>query len=143
MRVLVAEDDARMAGLLRRGLTEDGYAVDVVADGPETVWMAAEHPYATIVLDCMLPGLDGVEVCRRLRGSGCWAPIIMLTARTSVGDRVAGLDAGADDYLGKPFHFAELSARVRALVRRGDRERPVVLEVGRLRLDPAQRRAWR
>jgi two-component system OmpR family response regulator len=143
MRVLVAEDDVRMAGLLHRGLTEDGYAVDLVADGPDTIWMAAEHPYATIVLDCMLPGLDGFEVCRRLRRAACWAPIIMLTARTSVADRVAGLDAGADDYLGKPFNFAELSARVRALVRRGQQERPVNLEVGRLRLDPAQRRVWR
>src|SRR5262245_45987805 len=99
MRVLVAEDDPRMAGLLRRGLTEDGYAVDVVGDGTEAVWMARENPYATIVLDCMLPGLDGFEACRQLRDGGCWAPIIMLTARTSVPDRVAGLDAGADDYL--------------------------------------------
>jgi two-component system OmpR family response regulator len=143
MRVLVAEDDTRMAGLLRRGLTEDGYAVDVVGDGPEAVWMARENPYSTIVLDCMLPGLDGFEACRRLRGAGCWAPIIMLTARTSVSDRVAGLDAGADDYLGKPFSFAELSARIRALVRRGQQERPAVLHAGGLRLDPAQRRAWR
>jgi two-component system OmpR family response regulator len=143
MRVLVAEDDARMAGLLRRGLTEDGYAVDVVGNGPEAVWMAGENPYSTIVLDCMLPGLDGFEICRRLRSTGCWAPIIMLTARTSVPDRVAGLDAGADDYLSKPFSFAELSARVRALVRRGQQERPAVLEAGGLRLDPAQRRVWR
>jgi two-component system, OmpR family, response regulator len=143
MRVLVAEDDVRMAGLLRRGLTEDGYAVDVVADGPDALWMASENPYSTVVLDLMLPGLDGVEVCRRLRQAGCWAPILMLTARTSVRDRVAGLDAGADDYLGKPFSFAELSARIRALVRREQRERPAVLEACGLRLDPAQRRAWR
>jgi two-component system OmpR family response regulator len=143
MRVLVAEDDVRMAGLLRRGLTEDGYAVDIVADGPDAVWMARENPYSTIVLDLMLPGLDGIEVCRRLRQTGCWAPILMLTARTSVPDRVAGLDAGADDYLGKPFSFAELSARIRALVRREQHERPAVLEACGLRLDPAQRRAWR
>jgi two-component system OmpR family response regulator len=143
MRVLVAEDDTRMAGLLRRGLAEDGYAVDVVGEGPEALWMARENPYSAIVLDCMLPGLDGFETCRRLRDERCWAPIIMLTARTSVADRVAGLDAGADDYLGKPFAFAELSARVRALVRRGQHERPAVLRNGGLRLDPAQRRVWR
>jgi two-component system, OmpR family, response regulator len=143
MRVLVAEDNTRMAGLLRRGLEENGYAVDVVADGPEALWMAEENPYAAIVLDVMLPGVDGFEVCRRLRERGQWAPVVMLTARTAVADRVEGLDAGADDYLAKPFSFAELAARLRALVRRGAGERPVILESGDLRLDPARRRAWR
>jgi two-component system, OmpR family, response regulator len=143
MRVLVAEDNTRMARLLRRGLEEDGYAVDVVGDGPDAVWMAAENDYAAIVLDVMLPGLDGFEVCRRLREHGQWAPVVMLTARTAVADRVEGLDAGADDYLAKPFSFAELAARLRALVRRGAGERPVILESGDLRLDPARRHAWR
>jgi two-component system OmpR family response regulator len=143
MRVLIAEDDVRMAELLRRGLQEDGYAVDVVGDGNEAVWMAAENQYSAIVLDCMLPGLSGFDVCRRLRAASCWAPVIMLTARTAAEDRVEGLDAGADDYVCKPFSFAELSARVRAQVRRGQAQRPAVIEVGNLRLDPAQRRAWR
>jgi two-component system OmpR family response regulator len=143
MRVLVAEDNARMARLLRRGLEENGYAVDVVGDGPEAVWMGEENPYAAIVLDVMLPGLDGFEVCRRLRAHGQWAPVVMLTARTSVEDRVEGLDAGADDYLAKPFSFAELAARLRALVRRGAAARPAVVESGDLRLDPARRHAWR
>jgi two-component system OmpR family response regulator len=143
MRVLVAEDNARMARLLRRGLEENGYAVDVVGDGPDALWMAEENDYAAIVLDVMLPGLDGFEVCRRLREHGQWAPVVMLTARTTVADRVEGLDAGADDYLAKPFSFAELAARLRALVRRGAGERPVILESGDLRLDPAKRHAWR
>src|SRR5580704_17375165 len=143
MRVLIAEDDIRMAELLRRGLQEDGYAVDVVGDGNEAVWMAAENQYSAIVLDCMLPGLNGFDVCRRLRAASCWAPVIMLTARTAAEDRVEGLDAGANDYVCKPFSFAELSARVRAQVRRGQAQRPAVIEVGDLRLDPAQRRAWR
>ncbi|MGH9060584.1 MAG: response regulator transcription factor, partial [Acidimicrobiales bacterium] len=143
MRVLVVEDDVRMAGLLKRGLEEDGHAVDLAADGPVAVWMGTENEYAAIVLDVMLPGFDGFEVCRRLRAAEQWAPIVMLTARTQIEDRVEGLDAGADDYLAKPFSFAELSARVRALIRRGQRERPVVLRVGELRLDPARRRAFR
>jgi two-component system, OmpR family, response regulator len=143
MRVLVAEDNTRMARLLRRGMEENGYAVDVVGDGPEAVWMGEENQYAAIVLDVMLPGLDGFEVCRRLREHGQWAPVVMLTARTAVADRVEGLDAGADDYLAKPFSFAELAARLRALVRRGAGERPVLLESGDLRLDPARRHAWR
>jgi two-component system OmpR family response regulator len=111
--------------------------------GPDGVWMGTENPYSAIVLDVMLPGFDGFEVARRLRAAGRWAPILLLTARTEVADRVEGLDAGADDYLAKPFSFAELSARIRALVRRGQPERPVVLAVGDLRLDPASRRAWR
>jgi two-component system OmpR family response regulator len=141
--VLVAEDNVRMARLLRRGLEEDGYAVDVAPSGPEAVWLGEENEYAAIVLDVMLPGLDGFEVCRRLRGRGQWAPVVMLTARTAVQDRVEGLDAGADDYLAKPFSFAELTARLRALIRRGAGVRPAVLQSGDLRLDPARRQAWR
>src|SRR5579883_451628 len=143
MRLLVVEDEPRMAGLLKRGLEEEGHSVDVVGTGPEGVWMGTENPYSAIVLDVMLPGFDGFEVARRLRAAGRWAPILLLTARTEVADRVEGLDAGADDYLAKPFSFVELSARIRALVRRGQPERPVVLSVGDLRLDPASRRAWR
>lgn len=132
-----------MAVLLRRGLTEDGYAVDVATTGTDAVWHASEFAYDAVLLDVMLPGLDGVEVCRRLRAAGRWMPVLMLTARDEVADRVRGLDAGADDYLIKPFSFAELSARVRALIRRGVIERPAELVVGDLRLDPAARRAWR
>ena len=137
------EDDERMAELLKQGLEEQGHAVDVVHDGPDGVWMATENRYAAIILDAMLPGLDGFEVARRMRSAGCWAPVLLLTARTGVDDRVKGLDAGADDYLAKPFSFDELAARLRALVRRGQPERPVVLEVGDMRLDPATRRASR
>lgn len=143
MRLLVVEDDERMADMLKRGLSEQGHAVDVVGDGPEAVWMATENTYSAIVLDVMLPGFDGFEVCRRLRAAERWSPIVMLTARTEIRDRVEGLDAGADDYLAKPFSFSELSARLRALVRRGQPERPTVLSVGELKLDPAQRRGWR
>jgi two-component system OmpR family response regulator len=143
MRVLVAEDETRMAALLRRGLEEEGYSVDVSVDGAEAVWMATENDYDVIVLDVMLPGMDGFEVCRRLRAQERWAPVLMLTARVAVEDRVRGLDAGSDDYLTKPFSFAELVARLRALIRRGSHERPALLEVGDLRLDPARRQAWR
>ena len=143
MRVLVVEDDLKMASLLRRGLLEEGNAVDVARTGDDALWMAGAVEYDAVVLDLMLPGLDGLEVCRRLRESGVWAPVLMLTARDAVEDRVAGLDAGADDYLPKPFSFAELLARLRALARRGAAERPAVLEVGDLRLDPATRQAWR
>jgi two-component system, OmpR family, response regulator len=143
MRILVVEDDLKMASLLRRGLGEEGHAVDVARAGDDALWMARAVEYEAVVLDLMLPGLDGVEVCRRLRESGVWAPVLMLTARDAVEDRVAGLDAGADDYLPKPFSFAELLARLRALVRRGAVERPAVLEAGDLRLDPATRQAWR
>ncbi|HSV64710.1 MAG TPA: response regulator transcription factor [Mycobacteriales bacterium] len=139
MRLLVVEDEVRMAVLLRRGLSEEGYAVDVAADGPEGLWLAQEHEYDMIVLDAMLPGLDGFEVCRRLRAASRWAPVLMLTARDAVRDRIRGLDAGADDYLVKPFAFGELAARTRALVRRGATARPVVLRVGDLALDPAAR----
>ena len=132
-----------MAMLLRRGLTEEGHAVDLAPNGEEALWIAGAVDYDAVVLDLMLPGIDGVEVCRSLRERGVWAPVLMLTARDGVDDRVAGLDAGADDFLLKPFAFAELLARLRALVRRGTAERPSVLEVGDLRLDPATRRAWR
>jgi two-component system, OmpR family, response regulator len=141
--VLVVEDDARMAELLRRGLQEEGYAVDVASTGEEGVWLGTENDYDAVVLDVMLPEGDGFEVCRRLRQADRWAPVMMLTARDAVPDRVAGLDAGADDYLTKPFSFQELFARVRALVRRGVGERPALLEVGDLRLDPATRRVHR
>jgi two-component system OmpR family response regulator len=143
MRILVAEDELKMASLLHRGLVEEGHAVDLAGTGDDAVWMAQAAEYDAIVLDLMLPGLDGFEVCRRVRENGVWAPVLMLTARDAVEDRVAGLDAGADDYLAKPFSFAELLARLRALVRRGSVERPTVLEVGDLRLDPATRQAWR
>ena len=143
MRVLVVEDETRMAGLLKRALQEEGHAVDVAADGREGLWLASENAYGAIVLDVMLPGLDGFQVCRRLRESGSWVPVLMLTARDAVGDRVRGLDAGADDYLVKPFSLLELAARLRALARRDDRSRPVILAEGDLRLDPAAKRAWR
>jgi two-component system, OmpR family, response regulator len=141
--VLVVEDDLKMAALLRRGLREDGHAAEVAPDGETALWMADAHEFDAIVLDVMLPGIDGFETCRRMRGAGVWAPVLMLTARDAVEDRVAGLDGGADDYLVKPFSFAELLARLRALVRRGPMERPPVLEVGDLRLDPASRQVWR
>jgi two-component system OmpR family response regulator len=143
MRVLVVEDVVKMARALRRGLEEEGYAVDVAANGTDAVWLGTENDYAAIVLDLMLPDTDGFEVCRRLREAGRWAPVLMLTARDAVSDRVRGLDSGADDYLTKPFAFAELLARVRALLRRGPHERPTVLCVGDLELDPAARRVRR
>jgi two-component system OmpR family response regulator len=143
VRVLIVEDELRMASLIRRGLIKEGLAVDVAAKGEDALWMAKASSYDAIVLDVMLPGIDGFETCRLLRSSDIWAPVLMLTARDSVEDRVAGLDTGADDYLVKPFAFAELLARLRALARRGDLERPSVLEVGDLRLDPATHRVWR
>jgi len=143
VRVLVVEDETRMAGLLKRALQEEGHAVDIASDGPEGLWLAKENAYEAVVLDVMLPGLDGIQLCRRLRESGSWVPVLLLTARDSVGDRVRGLDAGADDYLVKPFSLLELAARLRALARRGDRPRPAVLAEGDLRLDPAAKRAWR
>jgi two-component system OmpR family response regulator len=143
VRVLIVEDELRMSSLIRRGLTREGLAADVAGTGEDALWMAEAHDYDAVVLDVMLPGINGFETSRRLRDRGIWAPILMLTARDAVNDRVEGLDAGADDYLVKPFAFAELLARLRALARRGDPERPAVLEVGELRLDPATRRAWR
>jgi len=143
MRVLIVEDEVKMASLIRRGLREEGLAADVAVKGEDALWMAGSTEYDAIVLDVMLPGIDGFETCRRLRGDGVWTPVLMLTARDGVEDRVAGLDGGADDYLTKPFSFAELLARLRALARRGSVERPSVLNVGGLRLDPATRQVWR
>src|SRR5204863_517702 len=143
MRVLVIEDEPKMAVLVARGLREDGHAADVASRGEDGLWMANSAPYDAIVLDVMLPGLDGFATCQRLREQGTWTPVLMLTARDAVKDRVAGLDAGADDYLLKPFSFSELLARLRALVRRAPGERPTQLEAGDLRLDPAARRVWR
>jgi two-component system OmpR family response regulator len=143
MRVLIVEDEVKMAGLLRRGFREEGFAADVARTGDDALWMSRATEYDAIVLDVMLPGVDGFEVCRRLREADVWSPVLMLTARDAVGDRVTGLDAGADDYLTKPFSFAELLARLRALARRPPLERPPILEVGDLRLDPATRRVWR
>jgi two-component system, OmpR family, response regulator len=143
MRVLVVEDEPKMAALLRRGLVEEGHAADVTPQGEEAVWLVEAHQYDAIVLDVMLPGMSGFETCRQMRKAGVWTPVLMLTARDAVEDRVGGLDAGADDYLTKPFSLAELLARLRALVRRGDVERPTELVVGELRLDPASRRVWR
>jgi two-component system OmpR family response regulator len=143
MRVLVIEDDVKMAVLIHRGLRGDGMAADVAITGEDALWMAAATEYDALVLDVMLPGMDGFEVCRRLRADNVWTPILMLTARDAVEDRVIGLDGGSDDYLTKPFSFAELSARLRALVRRGPVERPTVLRAGDLHLDPASRRVWR
>ena len=132
-----------MASALRRGLRAEGMVADVAVRGEDAIWMIAAGEFDAVVLDVMLPGIDGFETCRRLRGDGVWTPIIMLTARDGVTDRVRGLDEGADDYLVKPFSLAELLARLRALARRGPIERPVVLEVGDLRLDPATREVWR
>jgi two-component system, OmpR family, response regulator len=143
MRVLVVEDEVKMAALLRRGLSEEGLAVDVAEEGERALLMAGASDYDAVVLDVMLPGIDGFETCRRLRRDGVWAPVLMLTARGSLDDRVVGLDGGADDYMVKPFAFAELLARLRALVRRGTVERPAAIEVGDLRLDPGTRQVWR
>jgi two-component system OmpR family response regulator len=143
MRVLIVEDELKMASLIRRGLRGDGMAADVAATGEDALWMAGSTEYDVIVLDVMLPGIDGFAVCRRLREDGVWSPVLMLTARDAVEDRVQGLDTGADDYLAKPFSFVELAARLRALARRGPVERPTVLRAGDLHLDPSSRRVWR
>ena len=143
MRLLVVEDESKMAALLRRGLREEGVLSDVAMTGSEAVWLATENDYDAVVLDLMLPDMSGLAVCEKLRAAGVWAPILMLTARGEVEDRVAGLDAGADDYLIKPFAFDELLARLRAVIRRGVVRRPVVIEVGGLRIDPLSRRVWR
>ena len=124
MRVLIVEDQVKMAALIRRGMRGEGIAADVAITGEEALWMADATAYDAVILDIMLPGIDGFEVCRRLRAANVWSPVLLLTARDSVSDRVAGLDGGADDYLTKPFSFAELLARLRALVRRGAVERP-------------------
>jgi two-component system, OmpR family, response regulator len=143
MRVLVVEDEKKLAGLLARGLREEGYAADIAERGEEALWMANAVAYDAILLDVMLPGLDGFAICKRLREGGVWSPVLMLTARDAVDDRVTGLDAGADDYLSKPFSFEELLARIRSLTRRAPVERPAVIAVGDLRLDPGAHRAWR
>jgi len=143
VRILIVEDERKLAALLARGLREEGHAVDVSGSGEDAVWMAQAAAYDAIVLDVMLPGLDGFAVCRKLREHEVWTPVLMLTARDAVEDRVAGLDSGADDYLAKPFAFDELLARLRALTRRGAGERPTELSVDGLRLDPASRRVWR
>jgi two-component system OmpR family response regulator len=143
MHVLVVEDSARMASVLRRGLAEEGYSVDVAASGEQAIDVTTRHAYDAIILDVMLPGVDGFEVCRQIRRNGCLTPAMMLTARVQIDDRVRGLDAGADDYLTKPFAFAELLARLRALLRRGPLERPATVSVGDLRLDPTRRSVTR
>lgn len=143
MRVLVVEDEPKLAALIARALREEGHPTDVTDVGEEALLLASSAPYDAIVLDVMLPDLDGFEIVRRLRARRIWTPVLMLTARDAVSDRVGGLDAGADDYLTKPFAFDELLARLRAVVRRGPVERPTVLQAGDLRLDPAAHRAWR
>ncbi|HEU5372220.1 MAG TPA: response regulator transcription factor [Gaiellaceae bacterium] len=143
MRVLVVEDEPKLAALVARALREEGHAADVAERGADAIWMAQSAPYDAVVLDVMLPDVDGFEIVRRLRAKQVWTPVLMLTARDAVADRVGALDSGADDYLTKPFSFAELFARLRAVARRGPVERPTMLEVGDLRLDPAERRVWR
>jgi two-component system OmpR family response regulator len=143
MRVLVVEDDQRMGAAIRRGLQAEDIVADVATNGEDALWMAGATEFDVLVLDVMLPGIDGFETCRRLRDAQVWTPIIMLTARDTIEDRVEGLDGGADDYLTKPFSLAELLARLRALARRGPVPRPAVLQVGDLRLDPATRQASR
>ncbi len=137
MRLLLVEDDVKMSDVLKRGLEREGYAVDVAVTGEDAMWAGREVPYDAVVLDVMIPAPDGFEVCRQLRAADKWMPVMLLTARDSVDDRVRGLDAGADDYLPKPFAFAELFARLRALLRRESGVRPAVLEAGDLTLDPA------
>jgi two-component system OmpR family response regulator len=143
VRVLVVEDEGRLAAALRGGLEAEGFAVDVAGDGTEGLWLARENPYDVLVLDVMLPGLNGYQLCATLRKESNWTPILMLTAKDGEWDEVDGLDGGADDYLTKPFSYAVLLARLRALLRRGARPRPVELTAGELRLDPAARRVWR
>jgi two-component system, OmpR family, response regulator len=143
VRILVVEDDVKMAAAIRRGLRFEGIVVDLAEGGEEAIRLVGATDYDAVLLDVMLPDIDGFETCRRLRSQGVWVPILMLTARDAVEDRVHGLDTGADDYLTKPFSLAELLARLRALARRGPVERPTVLEVGDLRLDPATHEVWR
>ncbi|HEY2666535.1 MAG TPA: response regulator transcription factor [Actinomycetota bacterium] len=139
MRVLVVEDEKRLAATLKRGLSSEGFAVDVALDGPQGLWMAREHLYDAVVLDIMLPGVNGYKICSTLRDEGRWMPILMLTAKDGEYDEAEALDTGADDFLSKPFSFVVLVARLRAMVRRGVRPRPSVLVAGDLRLDPATR----
>ena len=143
MRILVVEDDKHVALAVRRGLEGEGYAVDVALTGTDGEWFATENAYDAMVLDVMLPGLPGDELCARLRAAGNWVPILMLTARAGAEQEARALDAGADDFLAKPFSFVVLMARIRALLRRGGGERPAVLAAGDLGLDPAEHRVWR
>jgi two-component system, OmpR family, response regulator len=143
MRVLVVEDERRLAAGLRDGLEAEGLAVDVALDGTDGLWLARENSYDAIVLDIMLPGVNGYKICATLRREGVWAPILVLTAKDGEWDQIEALDTGADDFLTKPFSYAVLMARLRALLRRGARERPAVLAAGDLRLDPAGRHVWR
>ena len=143
MRVLVVEDEPKMAAQLRRGIEEHGSLAVVAGCGEDALALAASAAFDVVVLDVMLPGFDGFETCRRLRQGGIWTPVLMLTARDRIADRVSGLDGGADDYMVKPFSFSELMARLRALARRATRERPTVLVIGELRLDPATREVSR
>ncbi|MEO7119254.1 MAG: response regulator transcription factor, partial [Candidatus Limnocylindrales bacterium] len=143
MRVLIVEDERRLAAGLRNGLEAEGFAVDVAFDGTDGLWRAREHPYDVVVLDIMLPGINGYEICQTMRQESIWTPVLMLTAKDGDWDQIEGLDTGADDYLTKPFSYPILVARLRALIRRGARERPSVLEAGDLRLDPAARRVSR
>lgn len=143
MRILLVEDDMDLAQFIRKGLKEEQYAVDFAADGQEGLELALRNPYDLLILDIMLPKLDGLTLCRRLRAEGNRAPVVLLTARNTVQDKVSGLDTGADDYLTKPFAFAELLARVRALLRRGGPQQPTRLKAADLELDPASRKAWR
>ena len=143
MRILVVEDETKMARAIVRGLRGEGYVAESVADGDDAVFWATDQEFDAIVLDVMLPGRDGFSVCSTLRSAGNWTPVLMLTARGGVEDRIAGLDCGADDYLVKPFAFGELLARLRALMRRGPAERPPLIEVGDVRIDPAAHRVQR
>jgi DNA-binding response OmpR family regulator len=143
MRILVVEDDLHVARAVKRGLQDEGFAVDIAQSGEDGRWLAQENPYDALVLDVMLPGLNGYELCAELRGAGNWTPILMLTAKGAVDDEARALDGGADDFLSKPFSYVVLVARLRALLRRGSQARPTVLTVGDLRLDPAQHRVWR
>ena len=143
MRILVVEDEDRLGTGLRTGLEAEGFAVDLARSGTDGLWLAREQPYDAIVLDILLPGVNGYVICRTLRAEQNWTPILMLTAKDGVWDQVEALDTGADDYLTKPFSYPVLVARLRSLLRRGTRERPAVLAAGDLRLDPAARRVWR
>lgn len=143
MRLLIVEDEEKLAWSLKRGLEADGFAVDVALTGTDGLWMAEENAYDAIVLDIMLPGVNGFQVCQRLRDAEVWTPIVMLTAKDGEMDEAEALDTGADDYLTKPFSHVVLVARLRALLRRGARQRPVVLEAGALHVDPGSRRCWR
>lgn len=143
MRILVVEDDHRLAATLRRGLEAEGFAVDNALDGQEGLWLASENPYDAIILDIMLPIINGVDVCARLRKAGIWTPILMLTAIDDEIDQARALDTGADDYLTKPFSYVVLIAHLRALIRRGTTERPAILTIGDLILDPAVRTCHR